>query len=676
MKITVKKLNGLVLEKASAENKDLATMLNAEIMQLGYTFSRDLFDVVASLAEKELVILYEVLIRVLQKIKGSDVNYRPMYPNFPEQVQEAPSLELYLNAFMHYWSHGEWLPNYVELAKAKSFEKNKLIELALVTENDFRSVFTLILSSHDSIADEDKRILTWFFKHENDLVYPDSIPFKENLCYIAGMMIQDGLDVSKLLKTATDVLRVLTFLSAGDMSLAENTKFRSFPRSQRKMFVRILDKVASEEDIFRHKNKWIRAFHSLHVGDYSERLYAIARKFRNGESIQTFNSLLQLAIDVNDDETLIPMLKSRPSEFARKIDFLLRTRSKDQLILTEFLTVVDEVPTRVLLQLLGNLQRRDKSLDKRIVFPKGNVQKAQIIRKFVPRLSITVLNVLMNGIEDSLSLRFKAREPLGKVWVDPDLYSCPLPSQQRSATDAMFTVARGTKLPIGDKNTLRFFIYWVGKDIDLSATLHDASFKNIGHVSYTHLKSDKYQSCHSGDIVRAPHGASEFIDITIDGAIASGARYVAMNVLVFNGPSFAEHKVCYAGWMTRSKPKSNEIYKPKTVQQKIDLQSNTRICTPVIFDLVERKAIWTDLTMRGSSNRGGNNVESNKAKIEETLEAVVNMEQKVSLYKLFCLHGRARGELVSTPELADTIFSINQGITPYSINEINAEYIA
>jgi hypothetical protein len=197
----------------------------------------------------------------------------------------------------------------------------------------------------------------------------------------------------------------------------------------------------------------------------------------------------------------------------------------------------------------------------------------------------------------------------------------------------------------------------------------------IEHISYTNLKSEKYQSCHSGDIVNGARGVSEFIDITIDPAVEYGARYVAMNVLVYSGPTFAEHKKCYAGWMTREKPKSKEIYDPKHVVQKIDLTSESRNCIPVVFDLVERKAIWADLTTGSSYHMWGNNVHSNRATIEETLEAIVDTNNKVSLYELFEMHAWARGEIVATKEEADTVFSLTEGITPYDVPLINSDFI-
>ncbi len=46
------------------------------------------------------------------------------------------------------------------------------------------------------------------------------------------------------------------------------------------------------------------------------------------------------------------------------------------------------------------------------------------------------------------------------------------------------------------------------------------------HISYTNLRSAQYKAFHSGDIVSAPKGACEFIDIDIESVLRYGGRYV------------------------------------------------------------------------------------------------------------------------------------------------------
>jgi len=677
--IALKYLNSLPLSVVATDDKDasknLAASLSVEMMRLGYVPSKLLFEFLENSPVDELTALYNEAIPALQKMKGADVKYKPMYPNFPQQVMEASDVELFVNAILHYWTAGRWQPEYETLPRELLSEDVTFVEIDPTFEEDFKSIFTTLLSSKESISATDKTVVAWFLDNYDNLPYPAEIPFKENMACVAGYQLVAGKDITPLIKTTTDVLRVMVGMSNGDVSLAENTKFRSQKRRIRRAIVEQLERVASEEDFNRHRGQWVRALHSLHIGDYSKRLYKIAKKLRENEKIETFNGSVQAYIDKKDVKGAVSLLKTRPSEFARRLDHLLRLTRSKMSVIDPFLDVVDRVPTRVLMQLMGNLKVRSEQRDHRVVFPKGQTQKAVVLDADVPALSKAVVTKLLQGIMNALVIRFGTLDKLGKVYIDESLRSCPIPTQQRSASEGLFQVGRGTRLPIGDKGTLRFFIYWVGDDIDLSATLHDENFNMIEQISYTHLRSHKYQSAHSGDITYAPKGASEFIDITIDPAVKYGARYVVMNVFVYNGPNFGEHKKCYAGWMTREKVQSGEVYEPKTVQQKVDLTAQSRNAIPVVFDLVERKAIWTDLSTKGRYHMWGNNTHSNQATIEQTLRAMVSLDNKVTLYELFTMHAHARGTIVDNRDEADVIFAIDEGITPYDIATINSEYL-
>ncbi len=629
-----------------------------------------------------LLPLQKTVIASLRALKGADVNYEPMYPNFPEQVIETDYQALYQNALAHYWTNGNWKPDFKKYPQKLAFENIEHIVIDIATDKNFNQIFTKLLASSESLSAEDKKIIDWFIKNvdEQKLIYPEKIPFLENRAVVSANLLQQNKNVEPLVSTSTDILRLVTYLSGGDVSLSENTKFKSLPRRKRRQLVYQLERVIREEDIGRHKNKWIRLFHSLHVGDYSQKVFDIAAKARSNKKLYSFNRKVQALIDSVNIVEAVKLLSTRPGEFCRRLDHLLRlseTQAFQAVIIDAFLEVADKIPTRTLLQLLGHFKARLFDQPSKVVFPKGSMQKAVILRGPYARLNEEVGNHINAALTHTLKKRFALQEPLGKVWIDPALQDCPLPTQQRSASSGLYQVARGTRLPIGENNTLRFFIYWIGQDIDLSASFHDDKFKLIEQISYTNLKSSHYQAYHSGDITSAPNGASEFIDIDIDSAVKHQARYVVMNVYVFSGPDFAEHKTCFAGWMTRKKPKSNEIYDPKTVMQKIDITAKSRNIIPVVFDLLERKTVCVDLVMpRNSITRPqANNIESNRASIAEILEAIVNIDNKLSLHDLFTLHANGRGEIVESVEEAEIVYSMTQGITPYHINDINTDYI-
>jgi len=313
-KIAIKKLGALVLSSEQNRdgevNKSLTLSLNAEIMNLGFAMSEVLCSAINELTIAQIKTLADDLI--------TELSHKPMYPNFPEQVMEASNLELYANALTHYWSSGQWLPEYHSLPKPYAFEATKFREISLEDEDAFKGIFTQLLMSNDSLSEEDKAIIEWFMLNypQSELTFPETIPFQENKSVVAAILLAQDKDITPLISNTTDVLRIVTYLSEGDVSLASNTKFISLPRSLRKKIVKQLERVASEEDIGRHKNKWKALLHGLHVGDYSKKVYSIASKLRNNQQLESFYGKLEYSLNTKDIQAAITLLKSRPGEYA------------------------------------------------------------------------------------------------------------------------------------------------------------------------------------------------------------------------------------------------------------------------------------------------------------------------------------------------------------------------
>src|SRR5215207_3603799 len=118
----------------------------------------------------------------------------------------------------------------------------------------------------------------------------------------------------------------------------------------------------------------------------------------------------------------------------------------------------------------------------------------------------------------SLAIRFSKLPRLGRCYLDPELVNYLVPFSQRSAGKALRTLVRGSRLPLPEGSVVRFFLWWKNgssrTDIDLSAALYDEDFKYLDVLSYYNLKN--FGGHHSGDIVDAPQGAAEFIDLDIE----------------------------------------------------------------------------------------------------------------------------------------------------------------
>lgn len=682
--ICIRKLNKVRIVPGTGGGGTLAQAIAAEMLRIGYDPTQELLDVLATQSEDELKQFHAETLSVLANNRGADVKYKPMYPNFPKQVVDATKLELLVNALRHYWSGGEWTPAYTRSPRPVEFDDGqKMIELGVATDDEYLGVLGTILASNDSVSEEDRNIVTWMLHNELEADIPDEIPHKELAAITAAALLERGSNMAHLyIKTTTDFLRTVVVLSGGDVSLASNTKFASFRRSVRRDLVNILEQVVREEDVARHQQNWVRLFHSLHVGEYAwaTKTNAIAQKVRNGETLETTNSKIESAIAAGDVMSASQILKNRPGDLARRVLHLLReakTPDDTNAIVDAFADAAPSISTRVLTQLRGAIKTVQSGATDTIVLPKGQGNKAQKIG--VKGAYVPAMDEITDTINMTLVDRFAKLEPLGKVYVDESLKGCPLPTAQRSASKALKQCARGTRFPIGNGNTLRFFVHWIGQDIDLHATMHDKDFKMIGNVGWTNLRSSKFQSYHSGDKTRAPapKGASEFIDITIDPALASGCRYLMMQLLVYSGPNFCDHELCVAGWMTRSKVNSNEIFDPKTVQNKIDVTAPSRNGMPVMFDLETREAIWLDMSGNASAGFRGRTAVSNKAQTEDIVRMYAESpDRKMTLHELFSLHAISRGDVVDDRKDADVVFSVDEGITPFDVNAINGEYMS
>ena len=123
----------------------------------------------------------------------------------------------------------------------------------------------------------------------------------------------------------------------------------------------------------------------------------------------------------------------------------------------------------------------------------------------------------------------------------------------------------------------------------------------------------------------------------------------------------------------RKHPNSGEVFEPRTVMNKIDIAADSKIAIPVILDLQERKFIWTDLALTRNPY-WYNNIEGNQKGMVLIGQAMADLK-KPDLFDLFELHEIARGNIVEDREKAKTVFSVEDGITPYEIEKILADFI-
>lgn len=724
--ILLRRKNKVILGIGTAKvaNDRCITTIMKNIEELGYTFSREVFDVLRTYSVNELTEFYLELKAALMKLKGANVVYMPMYADFPKGVMDAHFSELYINAMVHYWSDGILYPkNHRKRVNDRLplFDETKVKVLQLGSEADVRQIFDNICTSRTSISRTDREDIAYLFETEN-MKLPDNIPHKENAAYISALYLQKNplarvSGLRKYIKTATDVLRLVTAMSDGDVSLAENTRYKSFTRRQRRMIMELLSGCPNiEGDMLRYKERWIRIGERIHPSEFDCSRYTLAYdrainafdKLRNNRKIETFAGKVEFDLAYGEYESALAELVKRPGELARRLDQLLRVAHKESVI-RSFASVAEKVSTPVLLQVREHFLHRAEHADVRVFFPKGSLAKCHSERNNLPDIDEKYCQEVIRICENALVKIYGQREPMGKVYLSEDYRNYVVPFSQRSASKAMKTIVRGSRLPMDSQtNAVRAFIWWTNMDkcdlesyddgrvdIDLSAAIFDENWNYMEHVSYTNLKSAKYKACHSGDIVNGGpvdgDGVSEFLDVDVDSVVRCGARYVVYQVYSFTCQTYADMPHAMFGWMERADVDSGEIYEPKMVEQKLDLTAGSMVCIPVIFDCVKREFIWCDMNMSLSGvhmNTGGNNLESNLSGVAAVCYSMVNVK-KPDLYDLIALNVMGRGVLVDNREDADIVFDtelyLNNDtvenerdkmvITPYDTELFMGEYL-
>lgn len=663
---------------SSQSNEKISTFIK-NLESFGFTFSSELIDVLSTLSDEQLSDFYFETVDNLKILVGAKKKFQPMYPNFPTSVMEADEAELYLNAIRHYDSLE--LPDIESEPREKLTQvSNKLTQIKLGTEEEYLKMFKNLIGSGTSISESDKNDITLvLIENVSDVLnfFPETIPFKENLTFVSGLLFGLGVDVSNLTKfynTSTDVLRFATSLSNGDVSLADNTKYKKFSRKERKFLLSLIESQKNlAEDMRRHEKKWIRLGERLHPGEFEKKFpktFQAFKAIRNSEKIETFAGKVEEGIKSGNILEILETLKSRPGEFGRRLDSLIRKSSDVESVLLAFEQIANKLSIPMLLLLSSHFEKRNL-ISERAVFPKGSVAKIQVIPS-AENISENICHRVSEICNKTLIEKFSKKPKLGKVFISKDIEKQIVPFSQRSASKAFKTIVRGSRIPLNDGNFVRFFIWWKNQngnriDVDLSASFMDSEFKHKDNISFRSLRNS--YCVHSGDIVDAPDGASEFIDVDIEKAVARGIRYVCMDIRNYTGYNYSTMDECFAGFMIRQGCKSGEIYEPKEVVNKFDLTSDSNTACPLVIDLVAREMIWMDLSTGRSIVVGASN-----GSYPKIVKAVSEMARP-TLSNLFFLHAMARGELVSTPEEADITFSMDGDVTPFDIEKIVGKYL-
>lgn len=718
--IALSQKKSICLNQGSHSNKHLALALNAEISSLGFFFNKKAVKVIASQSQEDIKELKSFLVQSLKEMVGDHVVYTPLFVNFPEDV---PNQEEYLNKrlvgyFTNFFgfenenseklSCGHFVDSRLfdldlfgacpicqmqtdrsPKAKIRSAfkEEVKYKELSIINEGECISLIKDMLSSNVVYSPVQRSLILDLieeYKTNTLELIPKKFLVKENLSFISACLIKNSLSVElSQFDNFTDILRLSVALSFGDISLKEKNNF-VLKNKERKIILNLLNqKDMNLEDLLRNREKLLRLGEYLHIASYKELSYA--NKYfdllRNNEkSIDTFNKKVHKEVlafkDSKNAKHLLEVLEKRPSELARKLDFILR-QDESGLALKAFGDNIHKVSSRILYTLYKHFENRSEKTSVRAFIPKGDSSKMFLIsedsRETIP---VSLIKSVKDIVEKEILNRFSHRE-FKNIYIDKNMEDVLVPFSIRSLSKSVETFERGSSVSFNkDCQTLRMFLYWKDIsspiDVDLSAIAYDENWNYKTHLDWTSLESLNCK--HSGDVRSAPNGAAEFIDLNLKSLRKSNIRYIAMNVYSFSGQKYASFE-SFAGFMERENSKEGQIFEPKSVKNKFDLTAESTVCIPVYFDLVEGKMVIADISISSQRfARAGSSTE----KVAQMCKAIGEMKKyKMNLKDLFSLHAKSCGANVDFIKKEGQVYDleIDKDFALKNINEILANWI-
>lgn len=662
----------------AGDGSSVARQLDVAVMSVGFKLSGDLLGHLSTVHPSEVRRVGAEVLLAIRCLVGDHVHHNVYFEDFPSRVpdthefwskclaealSEPPSRLRVALSFVSFGrinlldlpTYGRYQHSFEEMVAAhddllaSASDRITVLHLGETLDQECLSQYLSLAGSRTPLADSDLNLLKSLAEVCVDEEQPPAIPARESRAVINQVRLANNRPL--LLNTVTDVLRLATAISAGSPSLEAKTRFKSFSRAERRGLLAGLESVVSsaEErliDVDRYPEEWKRLGERLHPHEYpslarAQQVFAVAR---GEQKVLTLAARVEEAFRSGDPTAVLSLLSQAPGMLFRSVDRLARTipDSESGAFLRTVENVTPRVSGRVVLSLRQHLQNRHAQASSRIYANRrGRFWIEQDNRN---PLSADLLGMLLSILDRDVSRRLPV---FPCVVYDPAALGLALPLSNKARPDGFGAMPRGSVTPVGGE-LLRFFVHWkqraIRTDYDLSLLMLDRNFEYAGQASWTNLRAAGGTVLHSGDIVDAPNGASEFIDVQLG---KTSAAYIVPQVNVYSGEKFDVAEEAFFGYMTRDAMQRGQPFEARTVRMKSDLAGKGRVAIPLVFQKRQDgtwAATWLHMYLTGRPNF--NRVEANRVNTTFLAKDFITRDYLTLRYMLDLLSARAKATTV------------------------------
>lgn len=727
MEMSIRRNNVVVMNKNKASNSNgnsdkkinLVSTFILKLNGMGYTLDGQSAKELLELGDVSSLVLMKDILKAVESLVG-DKNYEIFYKGFPKEVKHTTDDTLYFNSFMHYVFG--YIPE--EQSERVEFENNTDKDLftkdfqvlKFVSKDYYLGLFSDTISTKVAPSASDREDIELLLATLNDkelsqVLSTTEIPFKEVVSIVVGKLHEDNrlnnVDLTKTIKTATDLLRVIAYLNTGASVITPHMSFK-LKNSDRRFILNSLESLKNPiEDLLRNKLVWRDIAKMLHAKKSTHpRTVDFFDYIFDTKKYVSFNSKVE-PLMLNYKETLsnevlkelLELLEQRPSELGRRLDALVRysntkveVNNQFRMITTSFAKVASDMNSRVLYQIRDHFLNRTTETVPRLI----DIKSVSVLLNHELPLSESRVQTIIHLVDQALAAQYVYLEPLGKVYIDEGLEKYALTTSERTSSKAnMNPLTSGTRIKLDNKddsNILRTFVFWKNPeddmgldlfshhiDIDSSIVFLDSDFNNVAECTYYNIKAHDAENnliaVHSGDITNAPKGAAEYVDVDIEQAKKSGVRYVSFNINSYSAQTLKDIGTVRGGfmWLKKELEMQGSVYNEQFIQSSNDITTDNTNSLVLVIDLETMEMIWIDSPTSNIKNI--NNVANTRS--QDTLVVMkYALQQYTSLHDLYTIHALARGsEIVDNKEDADVVFETPNSETPLNISDIVSNWV-
>ncbi|RAJ76757.1 hypothetical protein CLV59_108278 [Chitinophaga dinghuensis] len=727
------RFNAIYLPEAIAFPSKEMTPVSANfiknIRRLGYVVKEDLLHQLNELPEHTLQAIYEAFAEVLQ-VKN---NWAPLVSNWDKSTEEKgsrlgtffqftsgtlldcghsiPDKTFPLNSYNGCPFCG--MP-FILSNEILTGQGSKKKELSLWTNTHVQELYSNLLQSKTALdatqVDTLKTLLQIF-----DLPAV-TITMKETQMLVTDTLVENGKAAiaSTLMSSPVDIMRYLWYKHTGFLQIiapsvlikrhAKNQRHMlpvlnqsaamailsreslklKYNRSTSKMIATWLNNLpmsaeAAAELMHPKRGMWVRFIRALRLPEYSHKpgmgpLARLLDVFYNEKYTVYAAQLEQSRLKFDLDKTFA-LLKQRPGLFARSL-FANMVWFGHEITLAQFKEIEGQIPARLLITLASYATNYFDADNDRIVKPLGGTDKLIKANKYLALYDQEQLQLMADEVTncclDMLTVRFtKAQNGNKTVFIDPSLYTMPLPVGDRATSVQDLPAAlMGTRFPV-EGDTVRLFMQWgVGLpqqhlDMDLSCQIIYDDTKQF--CSYFQL--DAIGAKHSGDIRSIPNktGTAEYIELDLAQLQKANARYVAFTCNAYSNGAITPNLVL--GWMnSQHKMKVNArtgvAYDPSCVQHRVRVTQNlNKGLLFGVLNVAAREIIWLEMAFDGQTTMS--------LDLQGLERMIAKLNAKISIGTLLDLKVRAQN-LVPTndPNLADESYTAQWAMDTAKVTQL------